>query len=231
MTVIFYVLVLALLLALAAFVFANTDPKKLSRAIALAGPVLLGLAGIALLLVGRATIGLMLLTGAVGWWSSGRLSRGRRSGTANRSTVRTAALEMILDHESGTLEGMVLAGPFEGRMLADLAMPDLMRLHAALETDAESRQLLETYLDGREPGWRDDAQANGSAGLGDSPGSGTMTHQEAYQILGLEPGAGAAEIRKAHRSLMQRVHPDKGGSSFLAARINAAKDFLLKHHQ
>lgn len=231
MTVIFYLLALAVLGTLAALAFANTEPRKLARAISLAGPLLLGLAGVVLLLIGRASIGLMLLTGAVGWWSSSRLSRARSGGGARRSTVRTAALEMMLDHNTGALEGMVLAGPFEGRMLADLTLPDLILMHAALATDTESRQLLETYLDGREPGWRDDAQADSGAGLGDAPGSGTMTHQEAYQILGLEPGAGAAEIRQAHRRLMQRVHPDKGGSSFLAARINAAKDFLLKHHR
>ncbi len=231
MIVIFYFLLLAILLVSAALVFTNTHPQNLAKAIQLAGPVLLAVAGVFLMLIGRISFGFVLLTAAFGWWSSGRLGLRRRARSPQRSTVRTAALEMILDHESGSLEGMVLAGPFEGRMLASLTVEDLLGLRGALTADAESLQLLETYLDSAHPGWRDHAQADAGAGLGDAPGSGAMTHQEAYQILGLEPGAGAAEIRQAHRRLMQRVHPDKGGSSFLAARINAAKDVLLKHHQ
>ena len=95
---------------------------------------------------------------------------------------------------------------------------------------SESRQLLETYLDGRFPVWREDTKANGGDGKGVAPGSGAMTKEEAYKILGLETGATAADIRKAHRRLMQRLHPDLGGTSFLAARINEAKDVLLSNH-
>ncbi|MEL6921265.1 MAG: DnaJ domain-containing protein, partial [Pseudomonadota bacterium] len=97
--------------------------------------------------------------------------------------------------------------------------------------DAESAQLLEAYLDRRMPSWRDDAQPNAGAGQASPAQSGAMTEQEAYQILGLEPSATLAEIRKAHRRLMQSVHPDVGGSEFLAQRINEAKDFLLTLHK
>src|SRR5690606_19975987 len=96
--------------------------------------------------------------------------------------------------------------------------------------DSESRQLLETYLDGRFPVWREDAETHSGDRQGVAPGSGSMTKEEAYQILGLEAGAATADIRKAHRRLIQRLHPDIGGTSFLAARINEAKDVLLSNH-
>jgi hypothetical protein len=123
-----------------------------------------------------------------------------------------------------------LAGRFEGRVLAAMPLGELIELYGDLAADPESRQLLETYLDGRFAFWRDDAKAYAGGGERGAPGPGPMTEEEAHQILGLEAGASPADIRKAHRRLMQRVHPDVGGSSFLAARINEAKDLLLSRH-
>jgi hypothetical protein len=115
-------------------------------------------------------------------------------------------------------------------MLGSMGTADLKQLHAELRADPESRQILETYLDGRFPVWRKDPKANLGKGLGGAPGSGPMTKEEAYKVLGLEAGAAAADIRKAHRRLMQRLHADVGGTSVLAARINEAKDVLLSNH-
>lgn len=57
--------------------------------------------------------------------------------------------------------------------------------------------------------------------------AGPMSRAEAYQVLGLAPGASEADIRAAHRRLMRSAHPDSGGSDWLATRINQARDVLL----
>ena len=224
-------IVAALLVASGLLVaFARVDAAALARALRLAGPVVLGLAGVIFLVIGRAGLGGMLLSGAAGLYSLGR-SKARASKPAGqRSTVRTAALEMELDHDTGGLEGFVLAGSHEQKLLSAMTLKQLLELYGELSGDSESRQLLETYLDGRFPVWRDDVKANGRDRHGVSPGSGPMTKEEAYKVLGLETGATTADIRKAHRRLMQRLHPDLGGTSFLAARINEAKDVLLSTH-
>lgn len=58
-------------------------------------------------------------------------------------------------------------------------------------------------------------------------GAAAMSVADAYRILGLAPGAGEGEIEAAHHRLIALVHPDKGGSSFLAAQVNRARDLLL----
>ena len=135
---------------------------------------------------------------------------------------------MVLDHDSGRLSGTVTAGSLAGRELDTLDVPSVAAL--ALQLDNESRQLLEAYLDRRAPGWREHAQRDAGGRGTDTARRGTMTKEEAYQILGLAPGTGAEDIRKAHRTLMKKLHPDQGGSNYLAARVNEAKDILLDRH-
>ncbi|CAN7722438.1 DnaJ domain-containing protein [Mesorhizobium sp. LjNodule214] len=212
-------------------IFVRADPAKVADGLKTLGPILLALAGAAVLVAGRSSIGGMMLVGAAAWYGSMRMARPTsKPATSNRSTVRTAALEMELDHQTGGLEGLVLAGRHEGKMLGSMGLAELQQLYRELPGDPESRQLLETYLDGRFPVWRKNAEPDGGEGLGVAPGAGAMTKEEAYKILGLEAGAAAADVRKAHRRLMQRLHPDIGGTSFLAARINEAKDVLLSNH-
>jgi DnaJ-like protein len=144
------------------------------------------------------------------------------------SRVRSAFLEMELEHDSGAMRGVIIAGPREGTRLESLDVPTLIALLA--DIDEESRALLAAYLDRRDPAWREHAQSDPATGLG-GPARGPMTQQEAYQILGLEPGAKAEEIVSAHRTLMKRLHPDLGGTNYLAARVNEAKDTLLRQHR
>jgi len=140
--------------------------------------------------------------------------------------VTTEHLEVKLDHDTGDISGRVSTGFFAGRRLEDLSPMQLAYLWQDCRfADPQSGQIIETYLDRVHPSWREDlARAEGEHSSG--PG-GKMTREQALEILGLEPGATEAEIRRAHRELMMKLHPDRGGSTFLAAKINEAKDVLL----
>ena len=117
----------------------------------------------------------------------------------------------------------------QSRSLDAFDLPQLIAMIPAF--DAESVALLESYLDRRFPAWRQNAQGD-TAGRHDRAASGSkMTEEEAYQILGVKPGATRDEISRAHRSLMKKLHPDQGGSTYLAARVNEAKDTLLRTHR
>jgi len=150
----------------------------------------------------------------------------RSSGQASR--VRSQFLDMTLDHDSGELSGEILAGPNAGRSLGEFDLAQLLEMAPAF--DAESVSLLESYLDRRFPAWRQNAQSNGAGRESRAAASGKMTAEEAYQILGLQPGASRDDIGRAHRALMKKLHPDQGGSTYLAARVNEAKDTLLRTH-
>lgn len=147
-----------------------------------------------------------------------------------RSEVRSDLLLMTLNHETGEMDGEVLAGPFQGRRLSEMTMAELTGLYTeARDHDPEAATLLATYLDRRfGAGWRDGVEGS-DQGRADreTSASGAMTREEAYRILGLERGASREAIIEAHRRLMQRLHPDRGGSSHLAAQINRAKSLLL----
>lgn len=150
------------------------------------------------------------------------LARRRRGRKPKVSTVRTAALEMVLDHESGEMDGMVLTGRFEDRRLSDMSLEDLLALAAGLqEGDEESSALLASYLDRVHPDWRE------RAGEAAAAPEGPMTRAQARALLGLGEDADAEAVRAAHRRLMKRVHPDHGGSAALAAQITTARDVLL----
>ena len=153
---------------------------------------------------------------------------GAKRSAGQTSKVRSQFLDMTLDHDSGELSGQIVAGPYAGR---DLREFDLAQLTAMMSGfDAESVALFESYLDRRFPAWRQDAQGDAARGQSRAPSGGKMTDEEAYQILGLQPGASHDEIGRAHRALMKKLHPDQGGSTYLAARVNQAKDTLFRAH-
>jgi DnaJ domain len=234
-TVIFGVVVLALLL-LAMNAFAKANPKQLAPVLKTVGGV--GALGGAAFLATRGQIGLAIPLGVAGLGLLGWLPFGpagifqrTQKSPGQVSRVRSAFIEMELDHDTGAMRGRILAGQHEGVTLDAL---DVATLTGFLpEIDEESRALLMAYLDRRQPGWRDNVQGDAAAGPGRSSwSSGKMTEKEAYEILGVHPGASAEEIGRAHRTLMKKVHPDQGGaSSYLAALVNEAKDVLLRRHR
>jgi hypothetical protein len=226
--------VVALFLLLwAASAFIKADPKVVARVLRWIGGVAALLLASFLLFRGAIAIAIPLGAfglGLLGWtsfWPAPFAARTQRS-TGQVSRVQTAFLEMELDHDTGRMYGRILAGSYQGTSLDALDQSALMKLLG--EVDDDSRDLLAAYLDRREPGWREHAQHHASSGTR-PPGGGKMTEEEAYQILGLQRGASAEEISRAHRSLIKKLHPDQGGTTYLAARINEARDVLLRRRR
>ncbi|MFQ5785368.1 MAG: molecular chaperone DnaJ [Alphaproteobacteria bacterium] len=214
--------------------FVRADPKLLVTAVKWVGGTLAALLAVYLVVSGRAAALLGFLIPAlfllrrlrtVGSLLGG-FARSRPT-PGQSSSVETAYLRMRLDHDSGEMDGTVLRGPFAGRALSELALDDLLDLLAeCARADAQSARVLESYLDrSGHDDWRErmEARERGRAGVGKTG----MTPDEAREILGVAPGATPEEIKEAHRHLMQANHPDHGGSTYLAAKINLAKEVLL----
>ncbi|MEH6950312.1 DnaJ domain-containing protein [Nitrobacter sp. NHB1] len=214
------------------------NPAVLARAVRLAGGIVALAVAAFVGIKGELVVALPLGifgAGLLGWSPSGGSFLGRLFGARTQpsagktSQVRSQFLDMILDHDSGRLGGRIIAGPYAGRSLDDFDLPQLVAMMTSF--DAESCALLESYLDRRFPAWRQNAQGDPAGGRSRAASGGKMTDEEAYQILGLQPGAGGDEIRRAHRGLMKKLHPDQGGTTYLAARVNEAKDTLLRTHR
>ena len=221
--------------------FRAANPVMLARAIKIGGGVVAlavaaftGLKGELAVAIPIGIFGAGLLGwspfGASGFGNIGGMfsGAGSRRSTGQTSRVRSQYLDMTLDHDSGELTGQIVAGPNAGHSLDEFDLPQLTAMISGF--DAESVALFESYLDRRFPAWRENAQGEMAGGQRRATASGKMTDEEAYQILGLQPGAGRDEIGRAHRALMKKLHPDQGGSTYLAARVNEAKDTLLRTH-
>ena len=167
-------------------------------------------------------------------WFIGVVQRRRQAGRERppprSSEVETDLIRMRLDHDSGAMSGIVRRGVFAGRRLDELTRSELLALWRQCRVEDESgSNLLEAYLDRLMPDWRTEAQRGGAPG-GDKSNArpaDAMTRAEAYEVLGLSWGAGEADIREAHRRLMMKLHPDQGGSTHLAAKLNRAREVLL----
>ena len=232
-----YGIALAALLWWLSKVYARSDTAALAKmartgggVIALGGAAILGMKG---------QIGTALLLASLGAWALGwnALSlpgpwQGSKGGAGRFSRIRSAMIEMEIDHGTGAVEGTVLAGSLAGRRLSSLDPAGLRHLHEECSAlDPDGLPLLEAYLDRRFTGWRENAQGDRDTRTRTHAPSGVMTKEEAYQVLGLQPGASLDEIRQAYRTLMKKLHPDHGGTAYLAARVNQAKEVLLGRHR
>jgi hypothetical protein len=240
---VFYLLIGILVLVglvLLARRFVNTNPAHLAQgvrafvaafsALASTGLLFAGRFGLALITIGATIMAIRALRRAPAGGFGGYGGGGAGS-RPHSSEVTTDTLQMQLDHATGDLDGEVLQGRFAGRSLASLGLAELLDLIADCQRDdPRSVALIETYLDRRQPDWRDHA---GGGGQGQdqsaaSAATGGMDEATAWSVLGLAPGASEAEIKAAHRRLMTKLHPDHGGSGYLAAQLNQAKDLLLR---
>lgn len=227
--------------------FVKADPAMVAGGIRRSAALLFGLMALVSLLAGKFAFAVPLALVAFGFLGRGNLNLGglnfggfRPSGAwfsgakpspGNVSEMKTFYLIMTLEHDTGVLEGTVLRGPFRDRKLSELSFPELLDLLFECRAgDGEAAILLETYLDRTQGAeWR---QKPGAAGAYASPptSGGQVTVEEAYGILGLAPGASLEDIKAAHKRLMKAMHPDQGGSTYIAAKINLAKEVLTRPH-
>jgi len=218
-------------LLLLGYLFVNADPARLAQRLKWIGIGVGAAALLALVILteGRAVFFVAPLIPLVPALRRLRNmfagAHGPASGSA--STVETAFVRMSLDHDTGQMTGTILRGRFAGLRLEELGRSDLLALlRESRAEDDESARLVEAYLDRIHADWRDDV-AGARTGPPPPGGGADMTAEEAYAVLGLAPGADAEAIRAAHRRLMKQLHPDHGGTDYLATKINRARDVLL----
>jgi hypothetical protein len=227
------VALIAILFLVRAFV--GADPKALVKALRYAGAALLALVAIYLFVTDRFAPGMFIASAAWGLFTRGHIWPGgwpsynfpsRSRSTPGQSTsVRTSWLEMELDHDTGDMRGTILKGDLAGRRLDQLGKDKLVAFYQTVaQDDSETARLLEAYLDRTFGDWRPSAAEDEPRPARATTG---MSRAEALKVLGLEEGASADDIRAAHRRLMLQNHPDKGGTDYIAAKINEAKDVLL----
>jgi len=216
-------------LLLLGWVFVNTSPVVLARVLKWTGIAFAAAAVVALAVSGRLAMLLGIAAVLVPLLIRLRSAIGGLYGPAvgNSSTVVTPFVRMSLDHDTGSMTGTVLQGGFAGMRIDELSRAELLVLLRQCRTeDEEGARLIEAYLDRTDPNWRADLHG-GQTGGGTGPAASDVTVDEAYAILGLPPGADAEAVKAAHHRLMKQLHPDHGGSDYLAAKLNRARDVLL----
>ncbi len=218
--------------------YVSAEPRTLIKVVKWALVGLVGFIAVFFVVSGKLVWAIATLPALIPWFMRARsvarmaktFSRmsqaaGMSGASGETSEVETSYLRMTLEHDSGRMTGEVLSGEYAGKRLEEMALGQLVELlKTCWRDDDESARLLEAYLDREFGDWRETARAGNQQ---NSSSGAVMDWAEALQILGLEDGANEDEIKEAHRRLIAGMHPDHGGSDYLAAQINRAKDLLL----
>ncbi len=226
--------------------FTTADPKLLVKVLKWVLLGVIGTVALFFLFTGRMAWAFFALPALLPWImraraahrmfkTFSRMTSGWGGAAAGQSSdVETRFLRMVMNHDSGRMSGEVIDGDYAGRGLAGMSLEELVDLlQTCWVEDQPSAQVLEAYLEREQPDWREHVQgeapgdAGGAESRGPRHGRFSLSREEALEILGLEFGASTQEIKEAHHRLISNMHPDHGGSTYLAAQINQAKDVLL----
>ena len=229
----YFIIGVSLLLALmvGSQAIATADPKKLIKALRISAVIICAALAGFFVLTGRFAYAPPLVVAALFFLRNKPLFSSRRPSTGQKSDVETDWLQASLNHDSGEMDAVILRGQFEGRQLSDLSRAELGEFHQECAGDEQTLAILESFItrkfgedfetEGGESRSKEERTRAASSG-------GPMTREEALEILELEGNASTSDIKSAHRRLMKKFHPDHNGSDYMAAKLNEAKDVLLK---
>lgn len=229
----YFIIGIALLVALmlGANAIANANPKKMLRTIRITLAIVLGGLAAFFTYTGRFHFAPPLAAAAIFLLRRRPLFGSSQPSSGQQSDVRTDWLHATLDHDSGSMNAEILKGEFAGRQLSDLSFSHLNKLYEELQEDEQSAVILNTFIERNFSDHQENNDSNSRNNEKQWSNSGTqngMSKTEAYEILDLQPGASVKEIKNAHKKLIKQFHPDHNGSAYMAAKINQAKDLLLK---
>ncbi len=211
---------------------ATADPKNILKAARIAAVVVCSVLAGFFILTGRFAYAPPLVVAALFFLRNKPMFAGRKPSAGQKSDVETDWLQATLNHDSGEMDAVILRGPFEGRQLSDLSRAEIGDFYKQAEQDEQTIAILESFISrkfGEDFSTADDKETSSKENrTRAASGGGPMTRQEALDILELGSDASVAEIKAAHRRLMKKFHPDHNGSDYMAAKLNEAKDILLK---